>query len=161
MTTALAYQTVIGQKNTEGTAGKAVSTTGDAFIIGNGSSSATSNAFRVTYAGAVYGQAAYNTSGADYAEYFEWLDKNPNNEDRVGLFVTIYDGKIRIAQPNEYILGVVSANPCVIGNSDMEWNGKFLKDKFQSKFSKVILVVLLFVLLSILVFYAKWVWKVC
>ena len=29
------------------------------------------------------------TSGADYAESFEWADGNPNNEDRVGYSVVI------------------------------------------------------------------------
>ena len=69
------------------------STTGDVFIVGNGyvsnvtnnvTTHTVSNAFRVTYTGAVYAKAAYNSSGADYAEFIkEWYDGNPNNEDRV------------------------------------------------------------------------------
>ena len=39
--------------------------------------------------GATYASAAYNSSGADYAELFQWLDDNTNNEDRAGLFVTL------------------------------------------------------------------------
>ncbi len=31
-------------------------------------------------------KGAFNTSGADYAEYFEWLDGNPEAEDRRGYF---------------------------------------------------------------------------
>jgi hypothetical protein len=35
--------------------------------------------------------AQFVPSGADYGEYFEWKDGNPNREDRRGLFVT-FDG---------------------------------------------------------------------
>jgi hypothetical protein len=109
---------------------------GDAFVIGNGyfdSSSyinVLSNAFRVTYNGQVYGTQAYNASGADYAEYFEWLDGNPNNEDRVGCFVTLDGDKIKLASTEDYILGVISSNPSVIGNADEDWLGKYLHDDF-------------------------------
>ena len=131
-TTSIANQYTIGHYNDKSlaTAGSTGGTTGTAFTIGNGTSTAASNACRITYAGEVIGKAAYASTGADYAEYFEWLDGNINNEDRRGLFVTVQDGKIRVAQPNEYVLGVVSANPCVLGDNDMEWQGQFLKDKF-------------------------------
>jgi len=106
-------------------------TTGDAFVVGNGTgSSALSNAFRVTYAGAVYGKASYNSSGADYAEYFEWADGNPDNEDRIGYFVTLDGRKIRKAEAGEYILGIVSGNPCIIGNADEDWLGRWMHDEF-------------------------------
>ena len=67
---------------------------GDVFIIGNGtSSSALSNALRVTYAGDVKGTKAFQSSGADYAEFLKpWEDGNPDNEDRVGYFVTVRGG---------------------------------------------------------------------
>ena len=54
----------------------------EAFVIGDRDNDR-SNTRRITYAGAVIGKAAYASSGADYAEYFEWLDGNLNNEDRV------------------------------------------------------------------------------
>ncbi len=103
---------------------------GDLFVIGNGSNTR-SNIFRVS-SSAIYGTGAYNTSGADYSEFFEWLDQNPNNDDRVGLFVTLDGNKIKIADSNDtYILGVVSATPSVIGNSyNDQWQGMYLKDKF-------------------------------
>lgn len=103
------------------------------FVVGNGSADTSrSNAFRVTSAGAVYGKGAFNTSGADYAEYFEWLDGNPEVEDRRGYFVTLEGDKIRIANSeDDYILGVVSGKPSVIGNSDPDdWHGHFLCDEF-------------------------------
>lgn len=104
---------------------------GNAFVIGNGTSDTTrGNAFRVTYAGGVYGLSAYNASGADYAEYFEWGDENENNEDRCGYFVTLDGTKIKIATAGDYILGVISANPCVIGNGDEDWLGKYEHDEF-------------------------------
>ena len=131
-TIAFAYQHVQGHFNKNGTAGASAGTTGDAFIIGNGASSAAkSNAFRVTYAGAVYGKSAFNSSGADYAEYFEWVDSNSNNEDRRGLFVTCIEDKIQLANPGDDIIGVISANPSVIGNAQEDtYKGMYEKDIF-------------------------------
>ncbi len=123
-------QTAIGYYNVQyGTSANSINSY---FIVGNGSSSARSNAFRVHYDGAAYGKKAYNTSGADYAEYFEWLDGNPETEDRRGYFVTLNGDKIRIANStDDYILGVISGRPSVIGNSDPDdWHGHFLVDDF-------------------------------
>lgn len=105
---------------------------GDVFVIGNGIGENTnrSNAFRVTYAGATYGLSAFNASGADYAEYFEWQDANPEAEDRVGFFVTLQGDKICLAQAGDYLLGIVSANPCIIGNADEDWLGRWEHDDF-------------------------------
>lgn len=107
---------------------------GDVFVIGNGtgySSSARSNAFRVTYAGEVYGVGTFKTTGADYAEYIKpWFDDNPNGEDRVGYFVTIKDGKLRFANPADYIVGITSGNPSVVGNGDEDWLGRWQRDEF-------------------------------
>lgn len=132
-TTALDYQHAQGHfnKTTTATAGVSSGTsTGTAFVIGNGTSSAAANAFRVTYAGKVYGSGTYNTSGADYAEFFEWQDSNPNAEDRRGYFVTLDGEKIKIAEPNDYILGIVSGLPAIIGNSDEDWRGRYILDDF-------------------------------
>ena len=114
------------------TGGTSSNKVGDVFVIGNGIGENTnrSNAFRVTYAGAVYGLSAFNTSGADYAEYFEWQDANPEAEDRVGFFVTLQGDKICLAQAGDYLLGIVSANPCIIGNADEDWLGRWEHDDF-------------------------------
>ena len=113
------------------TGGSSSNKVGDVFVIGNGSGSTNkSNAFRVTYAGATYGLSAFNTSGADYAEYFEWQDANPETEDRVGFFVTLQWDKICLAQAGDYLLGIVSANPCIIGNADEDWLGRWEHDDF-------------------------------
>ena len=78
--------------------------TNNAFVIGNGSDSNTlSNCFRVTFDGKVYGLSAFNSSGADYSEFFEWSDENPNAEDRVGHFVTLDGEKIRYQKNTHYL----------------------------------------------------------
>lgn len=73
------------------------------------------------------------STGADYAEYFEWADKNPNDEDRVGYFVTFDENdpeKIRYANEGDYILGIVSGMPNVIGNDDNGWSNRYILDEF-------------------------------
>ena len=76
-----------------------------------------------------------NNPGFDYAEYLEWADGNPNNKERIGLFVTLDDnGKIRIATSGDDIIGVVSATPGIIGNAaEEEWSGKYLRDVYGRK----------------------------
>ncbi len=130
--TALTGQLKTGHFSKEGTAGGYVGTNGDSFIIGNGTSDTErSNAFRIAYDGSVYGMRAYNSTGADYAEYMEWFDGNKESADRRGLFVTLDGDKICIANEGDYILGVISANPSVIGNNfDDDWQGKYLTDVF-------------------------------
>ena len=136
-TTALANQHAQGHYNstTTATANSTEGTsTGTAFVIGNGTSSSPSNAFRVTGEGVIYATNAAVQTGADYAEYFEWSDGNPDNEDRVGLFVTFDEDnpeKIRIANSNDdYILGIVSGMPSVIGNGDEDWKKRYVLDDF-------------------------------
>lgn len=130
--TALNYQHALGHWNdtSVATSGYASGTKGTAFVIGNGSEGSPSNAFRVTYAGETYAKAAYTTTGADYAEYFEWQDGNAEAEDRRGYFVTLDGEQIKIAQPDDYILGIISGMPSVIGNGDECWMGQYLLDEF-------------------------------
>ena len=117
------------------TGGALNNTTGTAFVVGNGtSSSLRSNAFSVQYDGTVKAKSTITASTtADYAEFFEWLDENPNNEDRVGYFVTLDGNRIKIASDNDdYILGIVSGEPFVLGNGDCDtWNGMYLHDEFR------------------------------
>lgn len=125
------YQTVVGRYNTEkGTTTSYTSGSGY-FIVGSGtSSSAKANCFRATESN-TYGKT-YNTSGADYAEMFEWLDQNQLNEDRAGKFVTLDGDKIRLANEKDtYILGVVSGNASVIGDSYADqWAYMYEQDIF-------------------------------
>lgn len=117
------------------TGGGTSNTTGTAFVIGNGTSnSALSNAFSVQYNGTVKAKSTITASTtADYAEFFEWIDKNPDEEDRVGHFVTLDGDKIKIAtNEDDYILGIVSGEPFVLGNGDCDtWNGMYLHDEFR------------------------------
>lgn len=117
------------------TGGSFTNTTGTAFVIGNGTGiSALSNAFSVQFNGTVKAKSTITASTtADYAEFFEWLDKNPNEEDRVGHFVTLDRDKIKIAtSEDDYILGIVSGEPFVLGNGDCDtWNGMYLHDEFR------------------------------
>lgn len=110
-------------------------TTGTAFVIGNGTASdKLSNAFSVQFNGVVKAKSTITASTtADYAEFFEWLDSNPNAEDRVGYFVTLDGDKIRIAtNDDDYILGAISGEPFVLGNGDCDtWNGMYLHDEFR------------------------------
>lgn len=134
------YQFKIGKHSKKGTGGTSTGITGDAFTIGNGTFNTLGNAFRVTYEGKAYGLSAYGSSGADYAEYFEWTDGNPNNEDRRGRLVTLDGEKIRFATANDdYILGVISATPCVEGdNFSEDWQGKYLTDVFGQKLTQTV-----------------------
>lgn len=106
------------------------------FLVGGGS---TRNAFRVNGI-TCYSYQGVNTSGADYAEYFEWEDGNPDGEDRVGYFVTHSGEKIKIAKEDDFIIGIVSATPAIIGNNPEEWNNRFLKDIYgRTKYEKVLI----------------------
>ena len=123
---------VLGKRNKAMTTGGAKdNTVGDVFVIGNGTGAGeNSNAFRVTYAGKAYGLSSYGSTGADYAEFFEWEDGNNENEDRVGYFVTLSGNKIKKATIGDYILGIISGQPCIIGNSDEDWLGRWEHDEF-------------------------------
>jgi hypothetical protein len=74
---------------------------------------------------------AWTGGGADYAEYFEWQDGNPFNEDRRGISVAMIGEKIKIAEPTDTPIGVISSNPSIVGNAAWNhWQGRFLRDDF-------------------------------
>ena len=139
-------QAVAGRYNDVSTAAKQgptseSSTTGSLFMVGIGTSdTARSNAFRVSVDGRCYGSQAFGGSGADVAEYYEWLDGNPDNEDRRGLFVTLDGKKIKLATADDdYILGVVSAMPMIVGGIQSEnWHDMYLKDVFGQRLTETV-----------------------
>ena len=92
----------------------------------------TGNALVVDYQGNLTVTGTISSQGADFAEYWEWEDGNPMNEDRRGLFVTLSNnGKIKLASTGNKLLGIVSSKPTIAGGDDMfEWHGKYLKDVF-------------------------------
>ena len=135
------YQTVFGRYNTVVDSPTGLTdTTGSIFVVGSGTSNFKANALRISANGKCYGSQAFVGSGADYAEYFEWLDGNPDNEDRRGLFVTLDGEKIRIANANDdYILGIVSATPVVYGDVQSElWKDVFLTDVYGERLTEVV-----------------------
>lgn len=135
------YQFATGRYNSEATAPtSATDTTGSLFIVGCGTSTATANALRISTDGKCYGSQSFGASGADFAEMFEWLDGNTKNEDRRGLFVTLDGDKIRLANSDDdYILGVVSALPTVIGDTaSEEWHGKYKTDVFGNRLTETV-----------------------
>lgn len=127
-------QTSIGYFNEKDTSPSSSSynNTKPAFLIGNGQSDESrGNAFKVLFNGQTFSDGQYSSSGADYAEMFEWKDKNPDNEDRVGLFVTLESDKIKLTQSTDtYILGIISAAPTIIGDNPMRWHNKYLNDEW-------------------------------
>ncbi len=101
-------------------------------VVGKGMSDTNrANCFRVTDAG-TYATGSYNATGADYAEYFQWADGNPDGVDRVGRFVALAGEQIRLAGPGDgFLLGVVSGAPSVTGDAhDDQWRGMFLEDVY-------------------------------
>lgn len=130
------YLTSVGKYSKSPTEASLTTNTGDLFIVGSGlQGGAKSNAFRVTAAGDVMGTKAYAATGADIAHNMEWLDENPNNEDRRGLFVTTVGKKIRVANSSDdYILGVISATPSLICNANTDdWRGKYVTDEYGAR----------------------------
>jgi hypothetical protein len=72
------------------------------------------------------------SSPADYAELFEWMDGNPEAEDRVGYSVSLVGNKIKKADTSDNIIGVISGNPAIIADTAWNrWNNKYLKDDFN------------------------------
>lgn len=96
-------------------------------LVGGGGNG---NVFYVRATGDAYGRS-FNLTGADYAELFEWLDGNADNEDRRGYLVSL-DGDKIIPAHGDDIFGIISANPSIIGNNPLEWHGKYKKDVFGS-----------------------------
>lgn len=145
-TTAGQYQTVVGRNNYPRNGPSSltdVSSEKRLFEVGIGTSgtlSSRKNGFSVDPAGKIYSISALSTGGADYAEYFEWLDGNPGNEDRRGRFVVLDGEKIHYAtNKDDDILGITSANPTVLGDDQTEmWYHQYLRDIYGAKIEETI-----------------------
>ena len=90
--------------------------------------------FRVRGDGEVTADGSFSGGGADYAEYFEWKDGNSSSEDRIGISVKLDGDKIVASTDSDNasdIIGVISANPAVTGDSAWnKWNKKHLVDDY-------------------------------
>lgn len=108
--------------------------TKSAFSIGNNplAGGSRSDAFRVLGNGTVYADNTTIQPTADYAEMFEWLDGNPEREDRVGYIVALSGDKIVKAtgKRGEMIVGIISGAPTVLGDAPMHWVNKYLNDEW-------------------------------
>lgn len=72
-----------------------------------------------------------SSAGADYAEFFEWKDGNPEAQDRVGYIVSLDGDKLTLANEGDYILGVVSGTATVLGdNPEWNWAKRWVTDDF-------------------------------
>jgi hypothetical protein len=81
--------------------------------------------------GEAFADGSWTGGGADYAEYFEWSDGNPDEQDRRGTSVVLDGDKIRLAKKGEEPIGVISGNPSVVGDGAWnKWNGKYIRDDF-------------------------------
>ena len=101
--------------------------------VGNGVSFMNrSNAYTLDWQGnGTFAGTVSSSTGADYAEYFEWKDGNPNNEDRVGYIVTLDGDKIVKANTGDDVLGICSGTAMVLGDSaEWNWSKRYLTDDF-------------------------------
>ena len=82
--------------------------------------------------GKVSAVCGFGGGGADFAEYFEWADGNPNVSDRVGrsVVVTGSSGKIGIATTGQTPFGVVTGRAAFVGNTAGRWHQRYLKDEY-------------------------------
>ena len=89
--------------------------------------------FRVRTDGRVCADSSFNSGGADFAEYFEWSDGNPNVSDRIGRSVVITgtSGKIGIATTGQTPFGVVTGIAGYIGDAAaFRWKEKYETDDY-------------------------------
>ncbi|AGE57548.1 Chlorovirus glycoprotein repeat domain-containing protein [Acanthocystis turfacea Chlorella virus NTS-1] len=102
-------------------------------IVCTGSGSG--NVFRVQGNGRTYTLGGTVTTGADYAEMFQW-DKVPS-EDTRGKTVVLSGKFIRLSTPEDDpldIFGIVSTMPSVVGDAHWSyWKDKYRNDKFGNQ----------------------------
>lgn len=99
--------------------------------VAYGSSELDAPIFSVDTSGNVNANGTISGGGSDYAEFFEWQDGNPEEEDRVGLIVALRGDKIVLAQDGDDVLGIVSGTATVLGdNAEYTWSKIHLRDDF-------------------------------
>ena len=86
------------------------------FVVGNGENDNNRNDALIVYkSGEVYADV-FTTIGSDYAELFEVFDNSIPIKEYEYKFITLKGDKVKIASNNDYILGVYSVNPSILGN---------------------------------------------
>lgn len=108
------YMFVVGKFNNNS------SNEGKLFVVGNGMDNNNRNdAFIVYENGECYADV-FTTENADYAELFEIYDKSINKDNYKYKFLSLIGDKVKIASSNDnYILGVCSLKPGILGNKQL------------------------------------------
>ena len=104
------------------------------FEVGGGSSTSKRRTLFMVQknTGIVFASSEFKVEGmGDFAEYFEWADGNPNNEDRVGYMVQLNGDKLELAESNNKCIGVISnTNSFTADSASLDWQGRYLKDEW-------------------------------
>ena len=109
-------------------------------MVGSGNKRFT---FDLDSGGNAYFDGSLSQNAYDYAEYFEWEDGNPSNEDRRGYSVFVNsNGKIEKATDSTNtaeIIGVISGTAAVVGDSAIyDWQGKWKVDEWGTLVTEVV-----------------------
>lgn len=83
----------------------------------------------------LYIDGQFFDTGADFAEFFEAIKEFSREKIPNGVAVVLVGDKIRPSNVGEIPIGVISANPTIVGNAGGKgcgesWGGKYLKDDF-------------------------------
>ena len=101
--------------------------------VGDGTASSRKTVFMIqkSYGSAFASGGFKQETMGDFAEYFEWEDGNPNNEDRIGYMVTNNGDKILLANSINTCIGVVTGTGAfVTDTASLDWHGRFIKDEW-------------------------------
>ena len=109
-------------------------------MVGSGNKRFT---FDLDGGGHAYFDGSLTQNAYDYAEYFEWEDGNPLNEDRRGYSVFVNsNGKIEKATDSTNtaeIIGVISGTAAVVGDAAIyDWQGKWQVDEWGTLVTEVV-----------------------
>ena len=135
---AMGYQVGVGDKASQAIAMGSLASANhsNAFIWSDGSirtSTINDKEFRIRATNGVWimGKAhtteGWSAPGTDYAEYFESVN---GKSIEIGKTVALDQGKIRVAKKGDTPIGVISANPVILGGSYADWPKKFKRDDY-------------------------------
>lgn len=126
------YMTAIGKLNIDNSS--AVVSDNKIFVIGFGNGieedpDERKDIFTVYNNGTCWANV-FTTVNSDYAELFEVYDNNININDYKAKFISLIDDKVKIASSDDdYILGVYSSNPGILGNKTDNIIDSYLRDE--------------------------------
>lgn len=73
---------------------------------------------------------------ADYSEMFE-LQAPLGNNDKLAKIVKLNsNGKVELTSKGDTPLGIISVNASVVGNNPIQWNNKYILDKYERLIEK-------------------------